>query len=61
MISMDVSDAMLLFEVRVVKKFADVFLNELPGLPPIRQTKFAIDLQPGTTPISNVPYGTKGV
>ncbi|XP_022887797.1 uncharacterized protein LOC111403499 [Olea europaea var. sylvestris] len=40
----------------VVKDFPNVFLDDLPGLPPDREIKFTIDLIPGTTPISQSPY-----
>jgi len=40
----------------VVCEFPDVFLEELPGLPPDREVEFAIELIPGTTPISRRPY-----
>ncbi|XP_052482987.1 uncharacterized protein LOC128036142 [Gossypium raimondii] len=42
--------------VQVVCEYSDVFLNELPGLPPIREVEFAIELVPGTSPISVTPY-----
>ncbi|KAA3461216.1 reverse transcriptase [Gossypium australe] len=42
--------------VPVVCGFSDVFPEELPGLPPIREVEFGIDLLPGTTPISIAPY-----
>jgi len=42
--------------VPVVCEFADVFPEELPGLLPVREVKFGIDLIPGTAPISIVPY-----
>ncbi|KAG8474961.1 hypothetical protein CXB51_031685 [Gossypium anomalum] len=42
--------------VPVVCEYPDVFPEELPGLPPTRKVKFAIDLVPGTTPISIVSY-----
>jgi hypothetical protein len=32
----------------VVKEFADVFPEELPGMPPKRELEFTIDLKPGT-------------
>ncbi|XP_075091634.1 uncharacterized protein LOC142171828 [Nicotiana tabacum] len=38
--------------VPVVRKFADVFPEDLPELPPIREIEFSIDLVPGTQPIS---------
>ncbi|PRQ51575.1 putative nucleotidyltransferase, Ribonuclease H [Rosa chinensis] len=43
-------------EIPVVRKFQDVFPDELPGLPPAREIDFTIDLLPGTTPISLAPY-----
>ncbi|KAG8488610.1 hypothetical protein CXB51_016588 [Gossypium anomalum] len=42
--------------VPVVCKYLDVFLEELLGLPPIREVEFGIELMPGTTPISIAPY-----
>jgi hypothetical protein len=38
--------------INVVSEFLDVFLEELPGMPPARKVEFAIELIPGTTPIS---------
>ncbi|TYK18678.1 pol protein [Cucumis melo var. makuwa] len=40
----------------VVREYPDVFLDELPGLPPPREVDFAIELEPGTAPISRAPY-----
>ena len=40
----------------VVKEFADVFPEELPGLPPQREIEFTIELVPGAEPISKAPY-----
>jgi hypothetical protein len=42
--------------IRVVRDFPDVFLEELPGMPPDREVEFVIDLLPGTAPISKRPY-----
>ena len=42
--------------VPVVCEFPDVFPEELPGLPPIREVEFGIELILGTTPISIAPY-----
>jgi hypothetical protein len=42
--------------VPVVYEFEDVFLEELPGLPPDRDVEFVINLVPGTAPISQSPY-----
>ena len=43
-------------DVLIVQDFLDVFQEDLPGLPPIREIDFAIDLVPGTAPISKTPY-----
>jgi hypothetical protein len=42
--------------IRVVKDFPDVFLEELPGMPPDREVEFVIDLLTGTPPISKRSY-----
>ena len=42
--------------VPVVRDFSDVFPEELPGIPPIREVEFVIDLKPGTVPIAKRPY-----
>jgi hypothetical protein len=39
-----------------VCEYPDVFLDELPGMPPDRDVEFVIELQPGTAPISKRPY-----
>jgi hypothetical protein len=43
-------------KIPVVCDYADVFPDELPGMPPDRDIEFAIELQPGTSPISKRPY-----
>ena len=40
----------------VVCEYVDVFLDELPGLPPHRVVDFGIELHPGTSPISMTPH-----
>ncbi|EGD76334.1 hypothetical protein PTSG_11674 [Salpingoeca rosetta] len=40
----------------LLEEFADVFPEELPGLPPRRDIDHAIDLKPGATPPSKAPY-----
>jgi hypothetical protein len=40
----------------VIEEFEDVFLEELPGMPPERGVEFYIDLLPGTAPIAKRPY-----
>ncbi|KAA3461212.1 DNA/RNA polymerases superfamily protein [Gossypium australe] len=42
--------------VPVVCEYSDVIPEELPRLPPIREVEFAIELVPGTSPISIAPY-----
>jgi hypothetical protein len=42
--------------IPVVCEYPDVFPDELPGMPPERDIEFAIELQPGTAPISKRPY-----
>ncbi|KAG8478765.1 hypothetical protein CXB51_028636 [Gossypium anomalum] len=43
--------------VPIVCEFSDVFLEELLGLPLIREVEFGIELVLGKTPISIAPYG----
>jgi hypothetical protein len=42
--------------IRAVKDFLDVFLEELLGMPPDREVELVIDLLPGTTLTSKQPY-----
>jgi len=39
-----------------VEEYADVFLDEIPELPPSRDVDFSIDLIPGAGPMSTAPY-----
>ncbi|KAJ0491703.1 putative nucleotidyltransferase, Ribonuclease H [Helianthus annuus] len=50
------SEERKLEDLPVVREFADVFPEELPGLPPHRQVEFQIDLAPGAAPIARAPY-----
>nr|GEV26387.1 putative reverse transcriptase domain-containing protein [Tanacetum cinerariifolium] len=50
------SDEKRLEDIPVVKEYPDIFLEDLPGLPPVRQVEFQIDLIPGTTPVARKPY-----
>ncbi|GJY68471.1 reverse transcriptase domain-containing protein, partial [Tanacetum coccineum] len=43
------SDKKRLEDIPVVKEFLDVFPKDLPGLPPVRQVEFQIDLIPRAT------------
>ena len=47
---------MTLLDIPMVCEFLDVFLDELPGLPPDRDVEFKIELLPSTGPISPRPY-----
>nr|GEV50974.1 putative reverse transcriptase domain-containing protein [Tanacetum cinerariifolium] len=40
----------------IVSAFPDVFPDELPGIPPVREVEFNIELIPGIEPISKAPY-----
>ncbi|GJZ16094.1 putative reverse transcriptase domain-containing protein [Tanacetum coccineum] len=40
----------------VVREFPEVFPDDLPGLPPIREFEFRIELIPGATPVAKSPY-----
>ncbi|GJW57760.1 hypothetical protein Tco_0104491 [Tanacetum coccineum] len=50
------SDEKRLEDIPVVKEFPDVFPKDLPGLPPVRQVEFQIDLIPGAAPVARTPY-----
>jgi hypothetical protein len=43
-------------EIRIVQDYPEVFLEELPGMPPNWDIEFIIELLPGTPPISKRPY-----
>nr|GEU39831.1 putative reverse transcriptase domain-containing protein [Tanacetum cinerariifolium] len=43
-------------DILVVREFPDIFPKDLPGLSPIRQVEFQIDLIPGATPVARAPY-----
>nr|GEX22597.1 hypothetical protein [Tanacetum cinerariifolium] len=50
------SDVKRLENKPIVREFPDVFLEELPGLPPVRQVEFQIDLIPRAAPVARAPY-----
>ncbi|GJZ36728.1 hypothetical protein Tco_0582919 [Tanacetum coccineum] len=50
------SDEKRLEDIPVVREFPEVFPENLPGLPPIRQVEFQFDLIPGITPVARAPY-----
>ena len=39
----------------VVCEFFDILLEDLPGLPPVQEIEFSIEVLPGTAPISKAP------
>ncbi|GJW53001.1 putative reverse transcriptase domain-containing protein, partial [Tanacetum coccineum] len=50
------SDKKRLEDIPVVREFPEVFPEDLPGLPPVRQVEFQIDLIPGAAPVARAPY-----
>ncbi|GKC56679.1 putative reverse transcriptase domain-containing protein [Tanacetum coccineum] len=50
------SEEKRLEDVPIVKDFPEVFLEDLPGLPPTRQVEFQIDLVSGVAPVARAPY-----
>ncbi|GJU85346.1 putative reverse transcriptase domain-containing protein [Tanacetum coccineum] len=52
----DESEKKRLEDVPIIQDFSDVFLEDLPGLPPTRQVEFQIDLIPGAAPVAWAPY-----
>nr|GFB73427.1 putative reverse transcriptase domain-containing protein [Tanacetum cinerariifolium] len=52
----DKSEKKRLEDVPIVQNFPEVFLEELPGLPPTRPVEFQIDLVPGAAPVVRAPY-----
>ena len=45
-----------LANILVVKDFLDVFPEELPGIPPVREVYLFIEILPGIAPTSRAPY-----
>ncbi|GKB11194.1 putative reverse transcriptase domain-containing protein, partial [Tanacetum coccineum] len=43
-------------DIVVVSDFPEVFLDDLSGLPPIREIEFRIELTPRETPVAKSPY-----
>nr|GFC64694.1 putative reverse transcriptase domain, aspartic peptidase domain protein [Tanacetum cinerariifolium] len=50
------SDVSPIHDQSIVSEFPDVFPDELPGIPPVREVEFNIKLIPGAEPISKAPY-----
>ncbi|XP_040999715.1 uncharacterized protein LOC121245871 [Juglans microcarpa x Juglans regia] len=49
-------EELMLEQILVVKDYPEVFPEDLSGLPPEQEVEFAIELVPGTTPLSKAPY-----
>ncbi|KAD3640129.1 hypothetical protein E3N88_29352 [Mikania micrantha] len=43
-------------DIPVIRDYPDVFPEDLPGLPPVRQVEFRIDLVPRANPVAKSPY-----
>ncbi|GJT35293.1 putative reverse transcriptase domain-containing protein [Tanacetum coccineum] len=43
-------------DIAVVRKFSEVFPDDLSGLPPLREIEFWIELTPGAIPVVKSPY-----
>ncbi|GJS99184.1 hypothetical protein Tco_0820354 [Tanacetum coccineum] len=50
------SDEKRLEDIPVVREFLEVFPEDLPGLPSVRQVEFQIDLIPGAASVDRAPY-----
>nr|GEY77233.1 reverse transcriptase domain-containing protein [Tanacetum cinerariifolium] len=51
-----IRDKKILEDIPVVKEFSDISPEDLPGLPPVRQVEFQIDLIPRAAPVARTPY-----
>jgi hypothetical protein len=49
-------DAISTLDIRTISEFLNVFLDELPSMPPDREIEFVIELVSGTAPIFKRPY-----
>ncbi|GJU74417.1 putative reverse transcriptase domain-containing protein [Tanacetum coccineum] len=52
----DKSEEKQLEDMPIIQEFLEVFLDNLPGLPPARQVEFQINLVPGVAPVARAPY-----
>ncbi|GJW48755.1 putative reverse transcriptase domain-containing protein [Tanacetum coccineum] len=50
------SDEKRLKDIPIVREFLEVFPEDLPGLPSVRQIEFQINLIPGASPVAYAPY-----
>nr|GEW52752.1 reverse transcriptase domain-containing protein [Tanacetum cinerariifolium] len=51
-----INDEKKLEDIPIVKEFPDIFPEDLPGLPTVRQVEFQIDLIPRTVLVALAPY-----
>jgi hypothetical protein len=58
--TIDSKEADSLKTIKVVSEFPDLFPEDLPGMPPKLKVEFAIELLPGTAPISKRAYRVSG-
>ena len=49
-------DKIKIEDIPVLNEFTDVFPEEIPGLPPMRELDFTIELVLGAVPSSKAPY-----
>jgi hypothetical protein len=49
-------DKLKLEDHPILREYKDVFLKEVPSLPPRRDIDFSIELAPATVPVSRTPY-----
>ncbi|GJT01167.1 putative reverse transcriptase domain-containing protein [Tanacetum coccineum] len=49
-------DEKRLEDIPVIREFPEVFPEDLPGLHPVRQVEFQIDLIPEAAPVAHAPY-----
>ena len=54
--NLEVETTVSMCDLPIVRKFPEVFLEEISGLPPKREIEFSIDLVPSGGPISIAPY-----
>jgi hypothetical protein len=60
-LSVDDKESNPIEAIRIVSEFLDVFPEELLSMPPKRKVEFAIELIPGTAPISKRSYRVSGL
>ena len=53
---MNKEDKLKFDDIPILKEFSDVFLEEIPGLPPKRELDFTIEIVPGVVPNLKAPY-----